>query len=512
MSTKSYRPWAPEQPFLLPPSPRDWLEPDHLAWFVLEVVTEVIDITPFTDVIQAKDPRGNRPYSPYMMVALLVYAYCTGVFSSRRIERATYDSVAFRVLAGGQHPDHASIARFRRTHINAFEAVFEQVVKLCREMGMLKLGRFALDGSKIKADASRHKAMSYEHMNKVESRLREEISQLLERAEQTDQDEDARYGDSGCSDLPEELRRREDRLKRIVDAKATLERRAREARAEELDAQADRHKANAADSSRSDSDRRRSDTLASKRRARAAELRDADATESDAGDDGDEDGVDDSAMQTSPPTAALPSHRVRHTADGEPHPKAQRNFTDPDSQIMEHKGAFIQAYNVQSLNDESGVIVAQAVTNVAPDTHHLPALVDRATAVLDSVPGIVLADTGYWAPENAAHCDDKGIEVYIATGRKPVESNASATEGSAASGADPPSPKAQMTTKLRTPEGEMLYRARKWIAEPPFGNIKEIQGFRQFSLRGMELVRGEWSLVALAHNIRKAWLFRKAGA
>ena len=213
-----------------------------------------------------------------------------------------------------------------------------------------------------------------------------------------------------------------------------------------------------------------------------------------------------------------PPPRCPHTgcatplpANPTPRPSAtsRPGVEHPDSQIMEHKGAFIQAYNVQSLNDESGVIVAQAVTNVAPDTHHLPARVDQATAVLETAPGIVLGDTGYWAPENAAHCDDKGIDVYIATGRKPVESNASATEGSAASGADPPSSKAQMTTKLRTPEGEMLYRARKWIAEPPFGNIKEIQGFRQFSLRGMELVRGEWSLVALAHNIRKAWLFRK---
>jgi len=182
----------------------------------------------------------------------------------------------------------------------------------------------------------------------------------------------------------------------------------------------------------------------------------------------------------------------------------------PDSQIMEHKGAFIQAYNVQSLNDESGVIVAQAVTDVAPDTHHLPAMVDQAAAVLGTARGIVLADTGYWAPENAAHCGDIGVDVYIATGRKPVESGASAEQGAAGSWVDPPSPKAQMTAKTRTPEGETLYRARKWIAEPPFGNIKKIQWFRQFSLRGMEQVRGEWSLVTLAHNIRQAWLFRQS--
>jgi transposase len=536
MSIKSYRPWAPDQPFFLPPAPRDWLPSDHLAHFVLEIVTEVLDLEPFEAVIQARE-RGNRPYSPFMMVALLVFAYCVGVFSSRQIERATYENVAFMVITGGQHPDHASIARFRRTHIGAFKDVFRQVVRMCRRMGILKLGRFALDGTKVKADASKHKAMSYEHMVKVESRLDDEIADLLERVEQLDQAEDHSYGERGYEDLPEELHRREVRLKRIREAKAALERGATDARIDELVEQAERHEANAADASRSDRDRRRSTTLGLKRRKRAAELRAANTPEPERRTPEAEDAeglpfAEQGAVEDAKPAASdagcsssLPAHKTPHTADGEPHPNAQRNFTDPDSQIMEYQGGFIQGYNAQSLNDESGVIVAEGVSNVAPDTHHLPAMVDEAIEVLESAPEQLLADSGYWAPRNVDHCDNAGVDVYIATGRTAdgaprsatdsVATDMSASQHAAAttSGADPPpTAKAQMRAKTSTPEGRDIYRARKWIAEPPFGNIKEVQGFRQFSLRGLELVRGEWSLVTLAHNIRKAWLFRTTAA
>jgi transposase len=534
MTNKTYRSWDPEQPFLLPPAPRDWLPSSHLAYFILEVVTTVLDLQPFEAVIQSKDPRGNRPYSPLMMVALLLYAYCIGVVSSRQIERSTYESVPFMVITGGQHPDHASIARFRRTHIAAFTAVFTQVVHLCRQMGMLKLGRFALDGSKLKANASKHKAMSYEHMVKVEARLEEEIAELLKRAERLDQEEDEVHGEYGYEDLPAELHRREVRLARLREAKVALERGAREARAEELEEQAEQHEAKATDDDRSQTDRRRSATLGRKRRERAAELRAANAEEApdDANEshglpfaeppenDGDTDvphadssdeSADDDVSST---PAALPERTVRHTADGEPHPRAQWNFTDTDSSIMAHQGGFIQGFNCQALNDETGVIVAQAVTNVAPDTHHLPALVDQAVDTLGAL-GQLTADTGYWAPVNVSHCEAAGVDAYIATGRKTASDTHTPTDadgGTPSSGADPPpaSAKDQMRAKTSTPDGSAIYRTRKWVAEPPFGNIKSIQCFRQFSLRGLELVRGEWSLVTAAHNLRKAWLFRTA--
>lgn len=527
MSThKSYRSWAPHQPFLLPPSPRDWLPTGHLAYLVLELVTEVLDLSIIEAKVQARDPRGNRPYSPRLMVALLLYGYCTGVFSSRRIEQATYDSVAFRAIAGGAHPDHSTIAQFRRNHIDAFQALFVQVVKLCKEMGMLKLGRFAIDGTKVKADASRHKAMSYEFILKAEARIEDEIAKLLERAEQVDRAEDEEFGERGFQDLPEELQRRRDRLAKLKEAKAALERGAREARADELDEQAERHEAKAEDDTNSETTRKRSATLGRKRRERAAELRGSsaeptpDESEPDEAQDDPEHppptqstttGNTEARQPSTADPALLPTHTVRHTADGVTHPRAQWNFTDPQSQIMEYQGGFIQAYNVQSLNDESGVIVAQAVTNVAPDTHHLPALVTAAIETLDSALEKLTADAGYWAPENAAACERLGVDAYISTSREqPTGSNtASSDQGDSATGVDPPvplTPREQMRAKVNTEEGNEIYRTRKWVGEPPFGNIKEIQGFRQFSLRGLELVRGEWSLVAAAHNIRKIWL------
>jgi len=527
MSTKTYRPWAPSQAYLLPPSPRDWLPEDHLAYFILDVVCESLDLSPIEAKMRAKDPRGNKPYAPQMMLALLIYAYCTGVFSSRKIERATYDHVGFRVIAGGLHPDHVCISEFRRVNLAEFEALFVQTVRLCRELGMLKLGMFALDGTKVKADASKHKAMSYAHMIKVEARLEEEIAELLERAELVDQAEDEVYGERGYEDLPAELHRREERLRRIREAKTALERGAREARASELDEQAERHEANAADESRTETDRRRSATLGRKRREKAAELREANANANDDDDDdeqddgglpftdrpaADGDSQPDSESPDGPDGPQMPSHRVRHTADGEPHPSAQANFTDSESQIMEHQGGFIQGYNCQAVCDESGVMVAQGVTNVAPDTHHLPPMMGAAEENLDQKIEEAAADTGYWAPENAAYCEENGIDAYIATSRKPTR-KADAESGTDSSGSDPPQrPVDQMRAKTSTPEGAEKYRKRKWIAEPPFGNIKENQGFRQFSLRGLDKVRGEWSLVTAAHNLRKAWIFTRRAA
>ena len=243
--SKSYRPWAPSQSFLLPlpfreEAPLDWLPEGHLAFFILDVVKQ-LDLSEIESAIQSKDPRGNRPFSPAMMVSLLVYGYCVGVRSSRRIERATHEDVAFRVLAGGSHPDHSRISEFRRAHLKAFTTVFKQVLQLCQKAGLVKLGRVAIDGTKVQANASKHKAMSYKRMVAMEKRLEAEVARLLAEAERTDQEEDARFGEGQREeDLPEELRRREQRLKKLQEAKSELEAEAKVARAQALREQASR--------------------------------------------------------------------------------------------------------------------------------------------------------------------------------------------------------------------------------------------------------------------------------
>lgn len=231
MGDKQYRPWDARQSLLLPPSPLEWLPEGHLAYFVLELV-EQLDLGQIERSIQSKDSRGTRPYSPGMMTALLVYAYCVGVYSSRKIERASYEDVAFRVLAGGQHPHFTRINAFRKTHLDALSGLFVQVLQLCRRAGLVKLGHVAMDGTKVQAAASKHKAMSYGRMSEEERRLKVQVEELLAQADAVDQEEDARYGEGQREeDLPEELRRREKRLERIQQAKAELEAEARASRA-----------------------------------------------------------------------------------------------------------------------------------------------------------------------------------------------------------------------------------------------------------------------------------------
>jgi transposase len=245
MAGKQYRPWAPTQSFLLPPSPLEWLPQDHLAYFLLDVVHS-LDLGELERALQAKDPRGERPYPPAMMLALLIYAYCVGIFSSRKIARATYEDVAFRVLAGGEHPHFTTLNQFRLQHRSAFSGLFVQVLRLCQKAGLVKLGHVSIDGSKVLANASKHKAMSYKRMREEEARLQREIEALLGRADAADQQEDQQYGPGTApQDLPEELQRREKRLARIREAKAALEQEAKEARAEELreNARAQREKA-----------------------------------------------------------------------------------------------------------------------------------------------------------------------------------------------------------------------------------------------------------------------------
>jgi transposase len=418
--TKSYRSWTPDQPYLMPPNPGDWLPEDHLARFVLELVRE-LDLSAIERPIQSKDPRGERPYDPRMMMALLVYGYCTGVMSSRRIERKTYEDVAFRYLSGGQHPEFSTICTFRRTHLAAVEDLFRQVVRLAREAGLVKMGHVSLDGSKVDASASKHKAMSYNRMKADEQRLDAEIRDLLARAEDQDHADDTRLG-AGVpeTDLPGELSRREHRLARIRAAKAALEADARETRAAQLREQAERARTLAA-SSDDPAERERASRRAERREAAAHALvadGDGDDPSGSGPASGDAGGCVGGPCGTAEPTTAgaartgteteeasvceLPVHHPKVTRHGTPQASAQRNFTDPESRIMERGGQFTQAYNGHiAVDDEWHLIVGQGASNQAPDTEYFIPILERVQATVGQLPEKATADAGFWSPENA---------------------------------------------------------------------------------------------------------------
>jgi transposase len=485
---KTYRPWTPEQSYLLPPSPSDWLPEGHLVYFILDIVRE-LDLSSILRAVDAKDARGERPYSPVMMVTLLLYSYCVAVFSSRRIERATYEDVAFRVLTGGEHPHFTRIADFRRTHIDAFRGIFVATVKLCQGAGMVKLGLVALDGSKLQGNASKHKAMSYERMQRQERRLQEEIASLLARAEEADRSEDARFGEGQREeDLPEELRRREGRLAKIRAAKHALEQGALRTRAEQLNELADGQDRSATTHPDA-TERKRAATRAKKQREKVREL---------LGRTGGDDPPMGGAGTTS---GGLATHRVQTTADGKPDGKAQYNFTDPESRIQERGGAFLQGYNCQAVVDAFGqVIVAQGVTNLQPDTSHFRPMLEQTAENCGQAPDVAAADAGFWSADNVVWGTEHEVEVYISTAR----AKHSASPGSMPGGDDA---KSRMARKLATDPGRALYARRKTVVEPVFGQIKEVRGFRRFLLRGLRKVGGEWSLLAATHNLLK--LFRQ---
>lgn len=484
MGDKQYRSWAPRQGFLLPPSPLEWLPEGHLAYFVLELVEE-LDLGEIERAIQSKDARGTRPYSPGMMVALLVYAYCVGVYSSRKIERATYEDVAFRVLAGGQHPFFTTVNEFRKTHLDALSGLFVQVLQLCRRAGLVKLGHVAMDGTKVQANASKHKAMSYRRMIEEEARLHAQVEELLARAEAVDEEEDARFGEGQREeDLPEELRRREERLERIRQAKAELEAEARASRAAELRDQAERARQRAETETR-DKVRKANETRARRCEEEAEALSDPEGEEEFVTEEG------------------LPKHRVQAQPDGTPHPKAQRNFVDPESRILESGGSFLQGYNCQlAVDEEHQVIVAQAVTNQAPDNGNLLPLLDQVQENCRGTPKVSTADAGYWFPEVEAEGVRRGTSVYVAPDRQRHGAERAPPEPESD---EEPTAKDLMRAKLRTPEGRAIYARRKAVVEPVNGQIKEARRFRRFLVRGLHAVSGQWSLVCTSHNILKLY-------
>lgn len=472
--SKRYRPYEPDQAFLLPPTLREWLPEDHLALFLQDVVNQ-LDLGPIFAHYE-RELRGFPPHHPRMMVTLLLYAYCVGVPSSRKIERRTHEDIAFRVVCANTHPDHKCISEFRRIHLESLARLFVQVLKLCQRAGLVKLGHVALDGTKLKANASKHKAMSYERMKKEQEELEKKVAELLAAAEAADAAEDSAYGkDRRGDELPEQLRRAQDRLSRIQALKAELEAEAKAQAEQALAAATEEGEVEAVVAE-----------MCHVRAARAAAERD------------DED-------DNEPPAAPgpLPSHQVPTQKDGTPAAKAQRNFTDADSRIMKTGDGFVQGYNAQLAVDEAAqIIVALGVSNQPPDCEHLIPMLDRVVHNCGAPPRRASADNGYLSESNVARGSSRGIELYIAPGRLRHHGK----DGPEAP-ADGDSVRSRMRAKLATEEGRAVYARRKVIVEPVFGQLKN-RGFRHFLLRGLAKVHGEWALIALSHNLLKlhgAW-------
>jgi transposase len=440
--------------FLLPPSVEDWLPEKHLARFVAEVV-EGLDLRA---MIGAYRGSGSAAHHPRMLLSVLVYGYATGVFSSRKLERATYDSVAFRFLAANDHPDHDTIASFRRRFLKEIEALFVQVLLLAREMGVLKLGTIGLDGTKINANASRHSALSYEHAGKIEAQLQAEVAGLMARAEAAD----AADIPDGLS-IPDELGLREERLRKLAEARAKIEARARERHARELA----EHEAKLA--------------------ARAAKTA---------------------------ATGKKPGGKPPQPPSEDPRPDDQINLTDEDSRIMPVAGGgFDQCYNAQAaVAAGSLLVVAVDVVQAPNDKRQVAPMLDKIGALPKELgdPETLLADTGYFSQANVEACEKAGIEPLIAMGRQPHHPPLSERFAPAPPAPENPTPVEAMAHRLKTKEGKALYALRKHTPEPVFGVIKSALGFRQFSLRGLEKVRGEWSLVTMAWNLKRMFVLAAA--
>ena len=427
--SKTYLPYDPDQQLLLPAALREWLPDDHLAYFISDVVDQ-LDLSSITARYEG-ERRGGPPYHPRMMVKVLLYGYCVGVASSRRIAQRLHEDIAFRVLAANNTPDFRTISDFRKDHLGALSGLFLQVLAFCQRAGLVKLGHVALDGTKVRANASRHKAMSYRRMKEKEEQLAAEVAELLRRAQEVDEEEDRRYGqDRRGDELPEELAFREGRLEKIREAMAALEAEAQ---------------------------------------------------------------------------AAAEAEGKEHP--GVPEDKAQRNFTDAESRIMPAPGGrdFLQAYNCQAVVDHAHqVIVAARATNQSSDKQQAAAMMRETIDNVGAVPREVSADAGYYSAKAVDDLQALGVDPYVA----PEQTRHGRVVPPAPRGRIPRhlSPRDRMRRKLRTKRGRKRYALRMETVEPVFGQIKAGRGFRQFLLRGLEKVNGEWSLICTGHNLLK--LFR----
>lgn len=435
--SKVFRPYEPQQMLLMPVALQEWLPSDHLAYFISDVVDQ-LDLPDIMSRFQGEE-RGYPPYHPHMMVKVLLYAYCIGVPSSRKIEKRLHEDIGFRVLAANNTPNFRTISDFRKDHLEALAALFLQVLKICQQAGLVKLGHVSLDGTKVKANASRHKAMSYGRMKAKEERLEAEVRELLRDARQADEEEDRRYGkDSRGDELPQELTFRESRLKKIREAKEALEAEAR-------------------------------------REAEAA--------------------------------------RAEGKRQPEvPEDKTQRNFTDPESRIMPIHGGkeFLQGYNAQVAVDSAHqIIVAAEVINQPTDRRQAVPMMEQVRDNFGQLPRELSADAGYYSSQATQSLGSMGVEPFI----PPDKMRHSVFLSPAPRGRIPKALSAtdRMRRKLRTQRGRKRYGLRMKTVEPVLGQIKHCRGFRQFLLRGLEKVRGEWGLICIGHNLLKLFRLRGLG-
>jgi len=437
--SKHFRPWKIDEAQLLPPSVHDFVPEGHLARFVVSLVRESLDLKAIT--ASYKSALGQPPFHAVMMTALLLYAYCCGIYSSRRIAKACIERVDFMMIVANDPPDFRTISDFRKRHLAALAGLFVQVLKLAEKAGLVKLGHVALDGTKIKANASKHKAMSYEGMKRREAQLQAEVGRWLAAAEAADAEEDELYGDKRGDELPDWVADKAKRLEKIREAKAALEAEAKAA---------------------AEAKARTEQEAEAKRRAEGRKR---------------------SGKKPRPPSR-------------EPDAKAQRNFTDPESRILKTKDGFIQGYNAQAAVDgEAQIIVAQGLTPSTSDQAQLVALVDGIERNLGRTPKEASADSGYLSEANLEALADRGIAAYIATGRAKHPTEVKRKLAGPLTRA--------MRDKLKRAGWRSRYRLRKQIVEPVFGQIKQARGFRQFLLRGVEKVRAEWAMICTAHNLLK---------
>ena len=436
----NFRPYDPHQNVLLSPNLNEWLPEDHLARFISDVVEESLDLSPLIDRYANQD-GGQPAVHPKMLTKLVVYGYAIGVRSSRKIERATYEDLAFRWLSADQHPDHNTIARFREKNLDVLEGLFVQGLKIAERLGLVKLGRVALDGTKVRANASKHKAMSYGRMLVKEKELEAKVRAIFAEARKVDLEEDAQYGHGRRPrDLPEELKFHRDRLAKIRAARLALEEEARAA----------------------------------------------------------------AVPPESTPSVGEQPPKGRGSPPPSVDAKAQRNFTDPESRIMPdgaNKGAFVQGYNCQAVVDEAHqIIVGAEVMARAPDQQHLVPMVETMEAQLGLLPERLLSDAGYFSELGIRAVERRGVQVYCPPGRGKKEEREGCRRGRPPKGETFVQARRRMIRRAR---GRVHYRRRKAIVEPVFGQLKETQGFRRFLLRGRRKVRGEWFLACLGHNLRK---------
>lgn len=436
-----------DQQCLFPPSIQDWLPEKHLARFIVDIVSQ-LNLRSLTETYTGK---GLNAYHPEIMLSLLFYGYATGVFSSRKIEKATYDSVAFRFISANTHPDHDTIASFRKRFLEQLKPLFVEILMLAREMGVLKLGKVSLDGTKVKANASKHHALSWDHANKIEQQLKAEVDELIRLAQKTDSEEIPEG-----MDIPEELCRRQDRLAAIAQAKIKIEERAAQRYAQEQKEYEEK-------------------IVARHAKAKA--------------------------------TGKKPSGREPKPPEPGPRKKDQVNLTDEESCIMPSSGkSFVQAYNGQAAVDvDTMLIVESHISQASNDKKEIQPTLAALNELPENLGKIdsILADTGYYSDNNVAACEQSGMEPYITPNRDKHNPTLTQRFTNPASLPEDAKPIDKMRQKLKTVNGRKVYAKRKSTVEPVFGIIKHILGFRQFSLRGMKAVSGEWTLVSMAWNLKR---------